>query len=361
MRGVPVFLSPLALIFAALIASLLVGTIGNRLPAASDGRVLLLSLAVSAGFLFSLLAHEIGHALTALGFGLQVRSVTVHGFAGFTEIEPEPQTPVREFLVAFVGPAVNGVISGLCFLGLMGVPERGDLGTVLFYLGITNLALFVFNLAPGLPLDGGRLVVAAVWGVTRDRLRGLRAGAYGGFAVAGALAVWGATASTGFGAFYTYVLAAFLAFGAYQSLRMARLRERLPGLSAGRLARRTLPVRGAVPLAEALRRAREVGATAVAVVDGDNNPIKIMNGAAVDALPEHRRPWMTVQEVSRTIEPDMVLEAELEGEALLARVQRTPASEYLVVQRGRPVGVLAMVDLMARLDPAAAARMVARR
>ncbi|OAA28516.1 Zn-dependent protease [Frankia sp. EI5c] len=361
-HGVPIFVSPLALVFAALIASLLVGTIGHRLPAATDEHVLALSLLVSAGFVLSLLAHELGHALTAQSFGLRVRSVTLHGFAGFTEFEPEPATASREFLIAFVGPAVNGAIAGACYLGLLAVPDDGSVGTVLFYLAITNLALFVFNLAPGLPLDGGRVVVAAVWAIGHDKLRGQRAGAYGGFVVAAGLVVWGtATSTDGFGALYAYVLAGFLAFGAYQALRLARVRERLPGLSAGRLARRTLPVEGAVPLAEALRRAQEVGATAVAVIDRTGSPVKIMNGLSVDAMPQHRRPWTTVDEVSRTIGPGMTLQAELEGEELLAAVQRVPAPEYLVVQRGRPVGVLAMVDLVARIDPAAAARMVSSR
>ncbi|ABW14250.1 peptidase M50 [Parafrankia sp. EAN1pec] len=362
-RGAPIFVSPLAVVFAALVASLLIDPIRDHLTiAATDGHVLVLSLLVSAGFLLSLLAHEIGHALTAQRFGLHVRSVTLHGFAGFTEFEPEPATAAREFLIAFVGPAVNGVIGGLCFLGLLAVPDHGSVGTVLFFIGFTNAALFVFNLAPGLPLDGGRVVVAAVWAIGHDKLRGLRAGAYGGFIVAGALVVWGATKdSDGFGALYAYVLAGFVAFGAYQSLRSAKVRERLPGLSAGRLARRTLPVEAAVPLGEALRRAQEVGATAVAVIDRDGTPIKIMNGASVDALPEHRRPWMAVDEVSRSIGPGMTLQAELEGEDLLAAVQRAPAAEYLVVQRGRPVGVLAMVDLVARIDPAAATRMVSHR
>ncbi len=354
--------SPLALVFALLVAYLLSGSIRDRLPTASDGQVLAMATVISLGFLASLLVHEIGHCLTALAFGHTVRSVTLHGFAGFTEFEPEPRSPGREFLIAFVGPALNGLLAGLCFLGLLGIGDDTHVGVVLRDLGVINLALFVFNLAPGVPLDGGRVVIAAVWAATGDKLRGLRAGVYGGFVVAAGMVVWGTTISgDSFGLFYTYALAAFLVFAAFQSLRAAQLRGRLPGLSAGRLVRRTLPVEGAVPLAEALRRAQEVGATAVAVIDWDGNPIKIMNGLAVDALPEHRRPWISVDEVSREIAPGMVLDADLEGEDLLAAVQRMPASEYLVLQSGRPVGVLAMVDLVARLDPAAAARMVAQR
>jgi Zn-dependent protease/CBS domain-containing protein len=361
-RGVPIYLSPLALVFAVLVASLVSGTQRDRLPTATDTQILLLASLTSAGFVLSLLLHEIGHALTALGFGLRVRAVTVHGFAGFTEIEPEPPTAGREFLVAVAGPSVNGLIAGLCFLGLLGTSTDHSVGVLLFDLGITNLALCVFNLAPGLPLDGGRLVVAAVWGVTKDRLTGLRAGAYGGFVVAGAVAVWALlTSSGGFGGFYLLALAGFIGFGAFQSLRATQLRQKLPGLRAGRLIRKTLPVQGSVPLAEALAQAQRVGATAVSVIDADGNPRMIMNGSSVDALPEHRRPWVRVEEVSRSIQPFMVIDADLEGEPLLDHVQRHPAAEYLVTQDGRPVGVLVMVDLVARLDRAAAVRMAGRR
>ncbi|WP_242606619.1 site-2 protease family protein [Protofrankia symbiont of Coriaria ruscifolia] len=361
-RGVPVYLSPLALLFGLIIGVLLLEPNRERLPDVTEGQLYLLVAITSAGFIASLVMHEIGHCLTALGFGLRVRGVTVHGFVGFTEIEPEPQTPAREFLVAAAGPAVNGVLAGAGFALLTVLDSGTQPGVVVLDLTMTNLVLCVFNLLPGLPLDGGRLVVAAVWGGTRDRLRGARAGAYGGYVVAGLLALW-ALLSPGsrFDGLYLLVVAAFIAVGAHQSLRQAQIRMRLPGVSAGRLARRTLPVEGSVPLAEALRRARELGASAVAVVDSDGTPIKVMTGSAVDALPEHRRPWMTVDEVSRTISPGMVLEAELEGEDLLAAVGSTPATEYLVTQGGRPVGVLAMVDLVARIDPASIGRLANQR
>lgn len=360
-RGVPIYVSPFALIFAVLVATLVADPLRDRLNNPSDYEVFLLAGLTALGFLLSLLLHELGHALTALWFKLRVKAVTIHGFAGFTEIEPEPQTARREFLVGFSGPFVNGVLAGLCFLGLWTTSSADPLAAVLEYLAITNLILFIFNLAPGLPLDGGRLVVATVWGITRSRLTGLRAGAYGGFVVAGGLVVLALVSSeSAFGGLYWILLAAFIGFGAYQSLRAAQLREKLPGLQAGRLIRKTLPVEGAVPLAQALRRAQEVGATAVAVIDRDGIPQMIMNGASVDALPEHRRPWVRTEEVSRTIEPTMVLDADLAGEDLLNHIQRYPAPEYLVTQNGRPVGVLVMVDLIARIDRNAALRMAAR-
>ncbi|OHV35200.1 MULTISPECIES: site-2 protease family protein [Pseudofrankia] len=361
-RGVPIYVSPLALVFAVLVASIAADSQRTRLDSASDSLILLLATITAIGFVASILLHEIGHALVADRFGLRVRSVTVHGFAGFTQHEKEPQTAGRQFLLSFSGPFVNGLISGLCFLGLLGVSSHSSVGVVLLDLAITNLALFVFNLAPGLPLDGGGVVVAAVWGVTHNRLRGLRAGAYGGFLVAAALAAWTLRGPiNGFYTLYMLALAGFIGFGAYQSLRAADLREKLPELRAGRLIRKTLPVDGSVPLAEALRHAQQAGATAISVVDAAGNPSMIMNGASVDAMPEHRRPWVGISEVSRTIEPSMILDADLGGEELLTHIQRYPAPEYLVTQNGRPVGVLVMVDLVARLDRNAAQRMVSRR
>jgi Zn-dependent protease len=363
-RGVPIYLSPLALVFAVLVASLVYAPERDRLPGASSGFLELLAALSAIGFVASLVLHELGHALTALSFRLRVRSVTIHGFAGFTEIEPEPQTAGREFLVAFAGPFVNAVLAAVCYVIAHALPAHSAAGVVLGYLGFINLLLAVFNAAPGLPLDGGRLVVGLVWGVTRNRMHGLRAGAYGGFVVAAAivvLALRGGPNATSFYNLYLLALAVFIGMGAYQSLRAAELRQRLPDLRAGRLIRKTLPVEVNVPLAEALRHAQQVGATAVAVVDPAGKPVMIMNGSSVDALPEHRRPWVTVADVSRTIEPGMILDADLAGEDLLAAVQRHQAPEYLVTQNGRPVGVLVMVDLVARFDRNAALRMAARR
>jgi Zn-dependent protease len=357
-RGVPIYLSPLALVFGVLVASLAQNWQRDRLPDASDSHILLLAVITAVGYVGSIVLHEIGHALTADRFGLRVLSVTVHGFAGFTEHEKEPQTASRQFVVSFSGPFVNGLLAGVCFGVLQGVSSHTSLGAVLLYLGLLNLGLFLFNLAPGLPLDGGGVVVAAVWGVTRNRLRGLRAGAYGGFVVAAAVVAYTLYRPTGsFSNLYMLALAGFVGFGAYQSLRAAELREKLPELRAGRLIRKTLPVESSVPLAEALRAAQQAGATAVAVIGSDGEPEMIMNGASVDAMPEHRRPWVGIADVSRTIEPTMILDADLAGEELLDHVRRHQAPEYLVVQDGRPVGVLVMVDLVARLNRSAAMRM----
>jgi CBS domain-containing protein len=105
-------------------------------------------------------------------------------------------------------------------------------------------------------------------------------------------------------------------------------------------------VPASTPLAEAVRRADEAGARAVVVVDHDDQPIAILNEAAVTATPPQRRPWIEAGSLARTIDPGRVLSADLQGMALLDAIRRAPASEYLLVDaEGEVVGVLATKDL----------------
>jgi CBS domain-containing protein len=134
--------------------------------------------------------------------------------------------------------------------------------------------------------------------------------------------------------------------GAGQAIKAAKFRERLPALSARRLARKAVSVTANTPLSEALRRAKEGEARAVVVVDHEDKPIAILNEAAVMATPDQRRPWIEAGSLARTLEPNMVLPADLSGMALLDALRRAPASEYLLVEpSGQVFGVLAARDV----------------
>jgi CBS domain-containing protein len=131
-----------------------------------------------------------------------------------------------------------------------------------------------------------------------------------------------------------------------QALRSARVRERLPGLQARALARRAIPIPSSLPLAEAIRRADLAQARALVVVDHDAKPIAIVNEGAVIATPEQRRPWIDAGSLARTLDPDMILSADLSGMDLIEAVRRAPASEYLLVEpSGQVYGVLSTADL----------------
>lgn len=128
-------------------------------------------LAVLASLLFfgSVLLHELGHALVARGQGTPVKDITLFMFGGVAEITEEPSTPERELRMALVGPLVSLVLSAL-FAGihLLTRHHNDAIATVSFFLGGINLSLGLFNLIPGYPLDGGRVLRAILWRMRRD-------------------------------------------------------------------------------------------------------------------------------------------------------------------------------------------------
>jgi CBS domain-containing protein len=145
---------------------------------------------------------------------------------------------------------------------------------------------------------------------------------------------------------YLAVIAAFMWIGAGQAIKATRFRERLPALQARRLARKAVSVAANTPLAEAIRRADENQARAVVVVDHEDKPIAILNETAVMATPPQRRPWIEAGSLARTLDPSLVLPADLSGMALLDAIRRAPATEYLLVEpSGQVYGVLAARDV----------------
>lgn len=111
----------------------------------------------------SVLLHEISHALAARAFQMPVRSINLHFLGGATEIEGEAATPWREFVIAVVGPITSLLIGGAAWL-VIDLFEPGLLHLAVSYLAGANLLVGVLNLVPGLPLDGGRVLQAVVWG-----------------------------------------------------------------------------------------------------------------------------------------------------------------------------------------------------
>src|SRR5262249_18783283 len=125
---------------------------------------------IAALLLFaSVLAHELAHSFVARARGLSVKSITLFIFGGVSNIEQEPQDPGVEFQVAFVGPLTSLVIGAVAWV--LALATRGvsaPATAVLGYLGISNLLLGAFNLIPGFPLDGGRVLRSILWGITHN-------------------------------------------------------------------------------------------------------------------------------------------------------------------------------------------------
>lgn len=359
--GVPVYVAPSWFLVAALITWVFGGQLDRILPELGAVRYLI-ALFFAVAFYASVLIHELAHTVAALRFGLPVRRIQLQFFGGVSEIEKESESPGREFVLAFVGPLLSLVLAAV-FYGSLYLVEPGTVpGVLLAGLMISNLIVAVFNLLPGLPLDGGRMLRAVVWKITGRPMSGTVAAAWVGRALAVTVliglplltqtdALGGTPEETSgmdtvFDALLAAILAAIIWTGAGNSLRMARLREHLPELRARTLTRRAVPVEGTTPLSEALRRANDAGARALVVVDALGTPQALVRESAIVAVPEHRRPWVPVSTLAQDLNDDLRVSAELAGEPLLEALRAHPASEYLVVEdTGEIYGVLAATDV----------------
>jgi Zn-dependent protease len=369
-REVPVYVSPVALLFAVFVAITAVPGYRDRLPQLSHGQLQSLAFTLALLFLLSLVFHELGHCFAALYFGLRVDAITIYGFAGFTEIRPEPPTPWREFVVAASGPAVNLVLGVAALLVRIPFSSDGVTSTLLFDIGWVNVALGILNMLPGLPLDGGRVATSVVWGVTHNRTRAFQVGAIGGLVVGAVFIVIGLARLGSGGGIFWCLLGLYLGYAAWQTLRQSRVTERLPLIAIPRVMRRAELIQQAdLPLSEALRRAQLTGALGVVIVDANNAPVAVMSGSATDAVPPARRPWVPLSSVCRRIDESLIVTDTMSTEGLLERLSQTSASELVVVcgqqdpqvcVPGAVVGVLATVDVLARLDPTAARKAAER-
>lgn len=155
----------------------------------APGTVLVVALLAAVAFFGSVLLHELAHSIVARLYGIPVRDITLHMFGGVSNIEREPTTPAAELLIAIVGPLTSvglGVVMTLIvslWIGLLGldvdtaaeaVAHLGPVTTVLSWLGPINIAVGLFNLIPGFPLDGGRILRAVTWIVTGSERRATR-------------------------------------------------------------------------------------------------------------------------------------------------------------------------------------------
>jgi len=356
--GVPVYVSPSWLLFAGFILVSFGPTLA-RDYGTTRGYVAAGSFAVL--LLASVLLHEIGHCLVARAFDLPVRSITVTFLAGLTEITEPPQTPAREYAVAVIGPMVSLLLAGLG-LGALPLFEQGSLPYLLAgIVALSNGLVAAFNLLPGLPLDGGRVLRAGLWQLTGDAERSTRIAAQAGRGVAvvvvpglllGLLPALGVSELSVSTVLLTALISVFIYVGASATLQRSAFLERVPGATVARLSQPAITVPSDLPLAEAVRRAHQAQARGVVVVDGAGAPEAVVSEAAVKAVPEQRRPWVSVSTVARRLVEGMVLDAALAGEPLLAAMRAVPATEYVVHDAGTGTyRVLVTADVAAAVTP----------
>ena len=214
----------------------------------SQQKRLIIAVITALLFFASILAHELSHSLVARRFKMSVSSITLFLLGGVANLRQEPPSAKAEFFMASAGPAMSVVIGivglaigggdipfvGLSVPGILDIrttPSLDGVIAIASYIGTINLYLAAFNMLPGFPLDGGRVLRSIIWAVRGDRAKATPIAARGGQLVAGLFVLWGIAQFSDGDAlwFWPLLLAYFLYNAATQSLRQ----ERLGGIVAG--------------------------------------------------------------------------------------------------------------------------------
>ena len=328
------------------------GFFAQMRPLWSDERIVVVAGVTAILFFVCIIAHELAHALVARAFRMPVSSITLFLLGGVANLAKEPPSARAEFLMAIAGPLMSLLIAGTSF-GIAQV-VNANLATfylldpvevVATYLAAINVALAIFNMIPGFPLDGGRVLRSIVWGIARDRARATRVAARGGQIVAGLLFVVGIARSFAEGDAFSGMWMALIAYFLYTTASSSLEQERIASSVAGVQVREVMTT--SFQAVGAGMRIRDVvdqhllpfNARAAAVVDGT----RIIGLVTVADLRKiSQGDWSTIS-VDSVMTPVRELPEISPGSRLLTAIERFAGGDLPalpVVDDGRLVGML---------------------
>jgi Zn-dependent protease len=350
--GVPVLLAPSWWLGSLVVTLLYAPLVGRLLPDTSPLVAVLLAAAFAGLLGVSVLAHELGHCVVALRFGLPVRRLRLFLLGGISEVARTPPRPSQEGMVAAAGPAVSVGLAAVFGAVLLMVPGGTPLWLLVVQTAVANAAVAVFNLLPGLPLDGGRMLRAAVWAITGRRRFATKAAVVGGGVVAVALVMW-ALIGVAEGSEDQWLrlgvcllTAWFVVMGASGEMAAEQRRSWPDGLRLADLVRPVLQLPAESPVADALAASAGRG---VVLVRADGVAAGLLNQLAAERLAA-AAPHAPAEQAAEPIRAETVLLDSEPGEEIAERVRATAAWQFLVVDGdGRPAGVLYREDLRAAL------------
>jgi len=339
-------------VFGFVTWSLATGYLPDMLPGLPAPRYWLMA-AVAALLLFgSVLLHEIGHSLVARRYRIPIGQITLFVFGGVAQMHREPPGPRAEFLIAIAGPIVSFLLGGL----LLGLATTARMGQGLVALGIllgsVNIQLGLFNLIPGFPLDGGRVLRAGLWAWSGDFHRatrqaalagqgfGIVLGGVGAILLAGAAtgAIPGPVAANGG---WIVLIGAFLFAAARGSRRQAALRASLAKVSVEDLmVRNVVTIPPDLMVEEAVARYFLPHGFAGFPVGEEGRLLGMVTVHDVQALPQSQWPWRSVRDVMEPRNDDMEVAPSTSAVTVLEQMLREGRGRLAVVQDGLLVGLV---------------------
>jgi Zn-dependent protease/CBS domain-containing protein len=320
-------------------------------PELSGGGAVALAILSAVLFFGSVLVHELAHSLVAQARGIRVQDITLFLFGGATRARVESRGPGDEFLIALVGPLTSGLLAGLfgivAGLGrdLLTRPLAGTFG----YLAWTNLLLAAFNLVPGFPLDGGRLLRSAIWKTTGSLGRATRIASLSGQGVGWLLVAAGVAwllAGDLAGGIWFAFIGWFLVQAARSSYQELQLQQLLRGVEAEEVMaanlRRIPPELSLQDAVDDYFMRYDHGAFPV---EEQGRTIGLLTLRGIRRVPREQWPTRRVRDHMVPLSDQVVVAPDARMDGVLGKLQDGETGRVLVVQDGEVVGIITPSDL----------------
>jgi Zn-dependent protease/predicted transcriptional regulator len=342
------------LILAVLITwTLSVGVFPYYHPELTPGLYWSMGAIAALGLFASIILHELAHSLVARRYDVPIRGITLFIFGGVAEMEREPDRPAVEFLVAIAGPIASFLVGLACWLLAQGAALAGlgvPVAGVLAYLAMINVILAVFNMVPAFPLDGGRMLRAALWywkGSLRRATR-IASGIGGGFGIALiVLGVWRVVIGDFIGGMWWFLIGMFVRFAAQASYQQVVIREGLRGVPVRRIMTADpITVPPGISVAQLIddyvyRHHHKM----YPVVEG-GRLVGCISISDVKQLPREQWAATTVAKIMQPCSAATAITPDADAMEVLTTMTRTRNSRYLVLEGDRLVGVLSLKDML---------------
>jgi Zn-dependent protease/CBS domain-containing protein len=339
------------IVFILVLLSLSTSYFPEQYPQLSSGSHVILAAITTVLLFGSVLLHELGHALVALRNRIPVKGITLFIFGGVAQITKEPETPGAEFRIAIAGPLVSLGLAGL-FGGLFLVNQNIPfLAAPSEYLMRLNFMLVLFNMIPGFPLDGGRVLRSIIWKITNNQSRATQIASLGGQVVAfGFIGLGILNMFTGqfTNSLWLIFIGWFLQSAAASAGQQTRIQQRLRGVSVEQAMNRDLSIVSPLtPLSQVVeQRVLQHGEATFFVTDYDGQPAGLITLQDITRIPQVQWRYMTAGQVMTPMHRILQVEAGAELIAALRMMEENGAHHAAVVQDNHPVGLLSREQVL---------------
>ena len=338
------------LIIAVLIVLSLSSYFGQAHPNWSSVTIWLMAVFSALFFFLAIVIHELSHAAVARSKNLPVRSITLFALGGVAQIEKESPDAKTEFWIGIVGPITSALIGAVCLgiayvLGWTAMSEADTpVMAMLVWLGYINLALAVFNMIPGFPMDGGRVLRGIIWAVTGDGPRSTRIASVSGQVMAFLFIILGLFlffSGAGFGGLWIAFIGWFLLNAAKATYAQVEITEGLRGISVGDLMSRECPEVDRYENLQTVVDDHVLGTgKRCFMVTEETVPVGMITPHEIKTVERRLWPFKTAEDVMRPLDSLHVVKPETSAAEALEIIGREGVNQLPVVSDGKLQGII---------------------